>query len=145
MTAPVDTVKRFYDRLAAGDIPGLVGLMTDDIEWITMLDFNLDQRGPQPVVEKVLTPLMEEWLSFSPDPAEFITATDDSTVISLGSFTCIHRATSKRASARARLVSTRRQDRPVPAVHRHPRHRPGPYAVTGHGPLSDPVPARATD
>jgi ketosteroid isomerase-like protein len=37
MTAtPTDTVRDFYDKLAAGDAPGALGLMAKDIEWITM-------------------------------------------------------------------------------------------------------------
>jgi len=98
MSAPVETVKRFYDRLKAGDVPGLVELMTDDIEWETMLDFGLDERGPQPIIDKVLAPLMDEWASFSPEPHEFISA-ENNTVVSVGTFTCVHRATGKRASA----------------------------------------------
>ena len=60
MSAPVGTVKRFYARLKAGDVPGLVELMADDIAWETMLDFGLDERGPQPIIDKVLAPLMVE-------------------------------------------------------------------------------------
>jgi hypothetical protein len=98
MSSPVETVKRFYDRLKASDVPGLVELMADDIEWETMLDFGLDERGPQPIIDKVLAPLMDEWASFSPEPHEFISA-ENNTVVSVGTFTCVHRATGKRASA----------------------------------------------
>jgi ketosteroid isomerase-like protein len=97
MSSPTDTVKNFYSRLAAGDAQGAMGLMTDDIEWITMMDFNLDGRGPQQVADNVLTPLMNEWSSFAPTPSEFIV--QGNTVISLGKFTCIHKNTGKRAEA----------------------------------------------
>ena len=40
---------------------------------------------------------MDEWASFSPEPGEFISA-ENNTVISVGTFTCVHRATGKRAS-----------------------------------------------
>jgi SnoaL-like domain len=92
MSAPVETVKRFYDRLEAGDVPGLVEMMTDDIEWETMLDFGLGERGPQPIIDKVLAPLMDEWASFPPEPGEFIRA-ENNTVVSVGTFMCVHGVT----------------------------------------------------
>jgi hypothetical protein len=101
MTAPVDTVKRFYNRLKVGDVPGLVELMTDDIGWETMLDFGLDERGPQPIVDKILAPLMDEWASFSPEPHEFIRA----------------RTTQSSRSGRSRACIAQREDerpRPMP-------------------------------
>jgi len=39
--------------------------------------------------------LMQEWKSFSPAPPEFLV--DGATVVSLGRFACVHRATHKRA------------------------------------------------
>ena len=110
MSAPVETVKRFYDHLKAGDVPGLVELMTDDIAWETMLDFGLDERGPQPIIDKVLAPLMDEWASFSPEPHEFISA-ENNTVVSVGTFTCVHRATGKRASATYAHIWTLQDDK----------------------------------
>jgi ketosteroid isomerase-like protein len=110
MSAPVETVKRFYERLKAGDVPGLTELMADDIEWETMLDFGLDERGPQPIIDAVLAPLMAEWASFSPEPSEFINA-ENNTVVSVGTFTCVHRATGKRASATYAHIWTVRDDK----------------------------------
>ena len=43
----------------------------------------------------MFVPLMQEWESFSPAPSEFLV--DGSTVVSLGRFACVHRATHKRA------------------------------------------------
>jgi ketosteroid isomerase-like protein len=97
MKTPIETVKDFYSKLSSGDAPGAMALMTDDIEWITMLDFSLQGRGPQLVAEKVLMPLMQEWESFAPVPNEFIVAND--IIVSLGNFTCVHRETKKTASA----------------------------------------------
>jgi len=36
MTTPVETVQNFYAALASGNAPIALGLMADDIEWITM-------------------------------------------------------------------------------------------------------------
>ncbi len=95
MTTPVDTVRDFYAAIAAGDTGKMVGLMAPDIEWISVVDFNIQGRGPEEVMEKVFVPLMQEWESFSPAPSEFFV--DGSTVVSLGRFACVHRATQKHA------------------------------------------------
>jgi hypothetical protein len=95
MTTPADTVRDFYAAIAAGDTGKMVGLMAPDIEWISVVDFNIQNRGPEEVMKKVFVPLMQEWESFSPAPSEFLV--DGSTVVSLGRFACVHRATHKRA------------------------------------------------
>ena len=95
MTTPVDTVRAFYAAIAAGDTGEMVDLMAPDIEWISVVNFNIQDRGSEEVMRKVFVPLMQEWKSFSPAPAEFLV--DGSTVVSLGRFACVHRATHKRA------------------------------------------------
>lgn len=95
MTTPVETVRDFYAAIAAGDSGKMVGLMASDIEWISVVDFGVRDRGPEEVMKKVFVPLMQEWESFSPKPSEFLV--DGSTVVSLGRFTCVHRVTRKRA------------------------------------------------
>lgn len=95
MARPVDTVRDFYAAIAAGDTETMVGLMAADIEWISVVDFNVQGRGPEEVMKKVFAPLMQEWESFSPSPSEFHAA--GSTVVSLGRFACVHRATGKHA------------------------------------------------
>jgi ketosteroid isomerase-like protein len=95
MTTPLETVRTFYSAIASGDTGKMVDLMTSDIEWISVVDFNVQEKGPAEVMKKVFAPLMQEWESFSPSPSEFLV--DGSTVVSLGRFACVHRATHKRA------------------------------------------------
>jgi ketosteroid isomerase-like protein len=95
MKTPVETVQDFYAAIAAGDTERMVSLMSPDIEWISVVDFHVQDRGPQEVMQKVFAPLMQEWESFSPAPSEF--HAQGSTVVSLGRFACVHRATHKRA------------------------------------------------
>jgi ketosteroid isomerase-like protein len=95
MTTPVETVQDFYAAIAAGDTERMVALMSPDIEWISVVDFHVQDRGPEEVMKKVFAPLMQEWESFSPAPSEF--HAQGSTVVSLGRFACVHRATHKRA------------------------------------------------
>lgn len=95
MTQPVETIREFYAAIAEGDTEKMVGLISLNIEWISVVDFNVLGRGPEEVMKKVFAPLMQEWESFSPDPSEF--HSEGSTVVSLGRFACVHRATGKRA------------------------------------------------
>ena len=95
MTTPVETVQDFYAAITAGDTERMVALMAPDIEWISVVDFHVQHRGPEEVMKKVFAPLMQEWESFSPAPSEF--HAQGSTVVSLGRFACVHRATHKRA------------------------------------------------
>lgn len=73
MTTRVDTVRDFYAAIAVGDTEKMVGLMAPDIEWISVVDFNIQDRGPDEVMKKVFVPLMQEWESFSPAPSELRT------------------------------------------------------------------------
>jgi ketosteroid isomerase-like protein len=95
MTTPVETVRDFYAAIAAGDTERMVALMAPDIEWISVVDFHVQNLGPEEVMKKVFAPLMQEWESFSPAPSEF--HAQGATVVSLGRFACVHRATHKRA------------------------------------------------
>ena len=95
MTKPIETVRDFYAAIAAGDTKRMVALMASDVEWISVVDFNVQGRGPEEVMKKVFAPLMQEWESFSPNPSEF--HAEGPTVVSLGRFTCVHRATGRRA------------------------------------------------
>ncbi|MDE2319747.1 MAG: nuclear transport factor 2 family protein [Rhodospirillales bacterium] len=97
MATPTEIVANFYDKLKAADVPGALGLMAPDIEWITMWHYKVDGRGPERVAEGLFKPLMAEWSSFTLVPSEFIA--DGDTVVSFGDFTGTHGATGKRAQA----------------------------------------------
>ena len=119
MTTPLETVGDFYAAIAAGDTETMVALMAPDIEWISVVDFHVQDRGPEEVMKKVFAPLMEEWESFSPAPSEF--HADGSTVLSFGRFACVHRATHKRADVACAHVWDIKNGRieTAPPVHRH--------------------------
>ncbi len=38
--------------------------MTSDIEWISAVDFDVQEKGPAEVMKKVFAPLMQEWKAF---------------------------------------------------------------------------------
>jgi ketosteroid isomerase-like protein len=97
MNQNVETIRGFYAALAAGDADTALGLMSHDIEWLTMWHYKVNGRGPQKVAEGLLVPLMKEWSSHSLVSTEFIAEGD--TVVSLGHFTGVHAETGKTAEA----------------------------------------------
>jgi len=102
--APTAIVRDFYDKLARGDAPGALGLLAEDIEWITMWHYKVEGRSPEAVAEGLFKPLMAEWTNFSFVSTEFITEGDS--VVSVGEFTGVHGVTSKSATARYAHVWT---------------------------------------
>ncbi len=93
MRPPLEIVKELYAKLTAGDAGGALALMSDDIEWITMMDYRVDGRGPQAVLKGMLMPAMQEWSPYSLTPHEFIC--DGDKVVSVGTFNGTNRATGK--------------------------------------------------
>lgn len=104
MATPTDIVRDFYQKLKAGDAAGALGLMADDIEWITMWHYKVNGRGPAHVAGGLFKPLTDEWTTFALEPSEFIA--DGNTVVSLGNFTGVHGTTGKHADARYAHVWT---------------------------------------
>lgn len=104
MTTPTEIIRSFYEKLAAGDAPGALGLMAPDIEWTTMWHYKATAPGPQGVAAGVLQPLQAEWSRASLVPAAFIA--DGETIVSLGDFTGVHGTTGKTAAARYAHVWT---------------------------------------
>ena len=97
MTKPVGIIRSFYEKLKAGDAPGALALMAQDIEWITMWHYKVRGRGPERVAEDLFKPLEAEWSTFAMEPAEFLVDAD--TVVSLGRFSGVHGTTGKQAQA----------------------------------------------
>jgi ketosteroid isomerase-like protein len=89
----LEVVRELYAKLTAGDAIGALALMSDDIEWITMMDYKVSGRGPQKVLEGILVPAMEEWEPYKLTPHEFIC--DGSKVVSVGIFKGTNRQTGK--------------------------------------------------
>ena len=93
MATPLEIVKAFYAKLTAGDAGGALALMSDEIEWITMMDYKVAGRGPQKVLEGMLVPAMQEWEPYTLTPHEFIC--DGGKVVSVGRFKGTNRMTGK--------------------------------------------------
>lgn len=84
MKTPLEIIKELYARLTAGDVDDALALMSDDIEWITMMDYKVNGRGPRKVLEGMLAPAMQGWEPYTLTPHEFIC--DGGTVVSVGRF-----------------------------------------------------------
>ena len=56
MGTSLEIVKELYAKLTAGDPGGALALMSEDIEWITMMDYKVDGRGPQKVLRACSCP-----------------------------------------------------------------------------------------
>jgi len=91
MGTPLEITKELYAKLTAGDAAGALALMSEDIEWITMMDYKVDGRGPQKVLEGMLLPAMQEWEPYTLTPQEFIC--DGGKVVSVGRFRGTNRVT----------------------------------------------------
>ncbi len=95
MATPAEVVRDLYARLSAGDASGALALMADDVEWIPMMDYKVDGRGPQKVLDGMLIPALTEWVDFKLTPSQFVE--DGDRVVSIGRFRSAHRSTGKLA------------------------------------------------
>ena len=87
MTTPINTVRRFYDALARGDVPAVLGVLDANIEWTEAERFPYYSgtwHGPQAVLDNLFVPLSHDWEGFSATPHEFIA--DGERVVSLGTY-----------------------------------------------------------
>ena len=114
MVTPMQTVSRLYDALAAGDVAAVLGLMSDDVEWLTMptWPYHAAGRGPRAVADGVLGPMMAEWVDLRLDVSDRL-APDGDRVVTLGHYRGVHRRTGRRVDAEFAHVWTVRHRRVV--------------------------------
>jgi ketosteroid isomerase-like protein len=112
MTAPIDTVRRFYDALGNGDVPALLSLLDAQIQWTEAERFPYYSgtwQGPQAVLDNLLKPLASDWEGFSAKAHEFIAEGDR--VVSLGTYSGKFKKTGRSFSAAFAHVWTVRDDK----------------------------------
>lgn len=96
MSSSLRVVQNLYAVLGHGDVPGLLALLHDDLEWTEAERFPYYSgtwRSPSEVVEKLLVPLARDWNDFTVTPREFITEGDR--VVSTGTYSATFKATGK--------------------------------------------------
>lgn len=88
----VATVRRLYEAFAAGDVDGIISLMSPDIEWVEAENFpyadNNPYRGPEAVLTGVFGRLGTEWQGFGAHPEEYIDGGNTVVVLGRYSGTC---------------------------------------------------------
>lgn len=99
MTAK-DTVDALYRAFAAGDVPTVLGLLDDKVEWTEAAGYPYAGTcyGPQAVLEGVFARLGGEWDGYKAEPSQLVAEGDE--VVSLGTYSDTYKATSESFSAR---------------------------------------------
>ena len=93
--ANVDLLRAGYEAFARGDVPAVLALFSDDIEWYEAegMPYGGLYRGPQAIAEQVFARIVEDVDGFTPTPEEYIASGD--TVAVIGRYTGTGKATGK--------------------------------------------------
>jgi ketosteroid isomerase-like protein len=93
----VEVVRGAYDAFARGDLPAVLEMFTDDIEWYEAegMPYPGERpfRGPQAVAENVIVPLSTDVEGFAVAPEELIPA--GATVVAVTRYTGTGKETGK--------------------------------------------------
>jgi uncharacterized protein len=92
----VGVVRAIYEAFARGDVPAVLGAMTDDVEWHEAEGMPQGgvYRGRDAIVENVLGPLLEDVPDFAVTPEEIVASGDMVAVVTR--YTGTGKATGKR-------------------------------------------------
>lgn len=106
----VEVVKRAYAAFAKGDVPAVLGVFADDIEWHEAegMPYGGVYRGGEAVVQNVFGPISQDVEGFALTPEEFMAAGD--TVAVVVTYT---------GPSCARLGYPGRQGCALPSIRRH--------------------------
>jgi uncharacterized protein len=100
MTSPIEIVRRFYDALGRGDVPGVLATLNDNVEWTEAERFPYytgTWHGPQAVLDNLLVRMANDWDGFAATPSDFIA--DGDRIVALGTYTGAFKKTGRRISA----------------------------------------------
>ena len=91
----VSAVKAAYEALGRGDLPAVLGAMTEDIEWHQAEGgpYGGVYRGPQAIAENVFGPLLTDVPDFALTPKEYVASGD--TVVAVVRYTGTGKSTGK--------------------------------------------------
>lgn len=92
----VEVVKGAYEAFGRGDVPAVLGAMTDDIEWNESegMPYGGAYNGPQEIADRVFAPIVEDVPDFKPIPEELFV--DGDTVVVLARYTGTGKATGQK-------------------------------------------------
>ena len=112
-SANVQTMQRLYDAFGRGDIPGVLGALDPNVEWVEMdgAPYPGTFTGPEAVLNGVFMRLGTEWEGFRAEPHEYLDAGEH--VVALGRYSGTYRASGTAMSAAFAHVWTLRDGRIV--------------------------------
>ncbi|MFL5861432.1 MAG: nuclear transport factor 2 family protein [Solirubrobacteraceae bacterium] len=95
-----EIIENGYARFAAGDAPGALADMADDIQWSQADGFPVagTHVGPQAVLEEVFMRLGEIGDDFAVTPEQFLA--DGDKVVALGNYTWKHKSSGEPAAVK---------------------------------------------
>jgi ketosteroid isomerase-like protein len=95
VSANVDSVHEFYGAFSKGDLPTVLELMLDDIEWNEPESVPYGSHiGRQAVAENVLARVIDDMPDFSATPEQFIDGGGD-IVVTIGTYRGTSRTTNR--------------------------------------------------
>jgi len=106
MSTNKEIIEGAYAAFARGDVPAVLGMMADDIQWTEAEGFPLAGTyvGPQAVLEGVFMRLGEIGDEYAAVPDQFVA--DGSTVVVLGNYTWKQKGSGELASVKMAHVWT---------------------------------------
>jgi uncharacterized protein len=95
-----DTLESFYQAVSSGDVPAVLGLLDDNVEWTEAAGFPYagTYHGLQAVLDGVFTRVAGEWDEYRTEPSHLVAEGEE--VISFGTYSGTYKATGKSFSAR---------------------------------------------
>ena len=97
---PTEVVRKFYDALGRGDVPGLLAVLADDLTWTEAEGFPYFSgtwRSPKEVLEKLLVPLSADWADFSAKAESFVAEAGN--VVAFGTYRGVNRGSGRALQA----------------------------------------------
>ena len=77
MASNVDTARKVYDAFSVGDVPAVLGVMDEKIDWQEPASLPFEnQVGPQAIAENIFGPVTTQIEGFTVSPADFIDGGD---------------------------------------------------------------------
>jgi uncharacterized protein len=101
-----DVVRGAYAAFEVGDVPAVLGVLAEDVEWVESDGFPTSgtYRGHDAVVQGVFMPLVQDYEGFTVKPEAFVGEGDS--VVGVGWYEGRYKATGKVARARFAHVWT---------------------------------------
>ena len=100
----VSLIRGLYEAFGKGNVPGVLGQLSKEIEWREADNFIYADRnpyiGPQAVLEGVFMRIVSQWDNFTVTPHTYVASGDQ--VIALGHYTGKYKKTGK--SVKAQMV-----------------------------------------